>query len=139
MLLGKVYMITHNPTGRMYIGRSEKVERRLKTHFSLLEKGKHPVEDMQKDYEEHGNDYTISILGEDTGCNNLEIKMMDKYNSTTRGIGYNYNDPHVMNIVRINQRATPKTELNRLIKKLDDAQIQEAYTLLSERFKEQLS
>ena len=76
-MLGQVYMILHNPTGRMYIGQSTKVEQRIKHHMTMLRAGKHPVEDMQKDFNEFGEDYTITILGSAVGHYTVEIVMMD--------------------------------------------------------------
>lgn len=130
-----VYMITHNVTGRMYIGRSKKLEQRLRTHFSLLRNGKHSVEDMQKDYDDYGDDYTVTILSEDAPSG-LEIKLMDEYHSTERSVGYNYKDPHVTTKARMEKRATVKTRMNKLLKGLTESQYLYAYTLLSGLFKE---
>ena len=126
-LIGEVYMIRHNVTGRMYIGRTKDVQGRIKQHLYFLRRGKHRVEDMQEDYDKYGENYSVTILGRTDTRLTLETEMMDKYRSTTRGIGYNYKDPHVTTKIRNTERAnrrqrTHKEELIRYILSLDDAQ-----------------
>ena len=135
-MLGKVYMIRHNVTGRMYIGRSENVPLRIKQHFWQLRAGKHPIEDMQNDFEVYGNDFTVSILGEvDNDHLKLEIEMMDKYNSTTRGVGYNYKDPHITVAIRNSKKKrSTRAKLIGLIDSMTEEQKIYAYTLLSKLF-----
>ena len=89
-----IYILTHNPTQKSYIGSSWWVERRIKQHLWELRKGSHHVEDMQKDFDEYGEDYTVSIL---ETCNTWEehyreYYWMQKYETCTRGVGYNYKD-----------------------------------------------
>lgn len=131
-MLGQVYMILHNPTGRMYIGQSSKVEQRIKHHMTMLRAGKHPVEDMQKDFNEFGEDYTITILGSTSDHYTLEIEMMDKYRSCVRGVGYNYKDPHVTSRLR-NQakKRSARASLIKLIDSLDEEERWFSYNLLS--------
>ena len=90
-----VYRITHNVTKRMYVGSSGDVEKRINHHLCLLRAGKHPIEDMQYDFDMYGEDYTVVIIGEIkyTG-RNLEYETMEKCNSRVRGTGYNYKDKH---------------------------------------------
>ena len=129
----QVYMIKHNQTGRMYIGRSWNVERRVKSHFSSLRNGRHPVEDMQEDFDKYGDDYTVTILGEE-GANNTEIKKMDKYRSTTRGIGYNYNDPQVTSKGRTKRACSTKGLIIKLLNRMSESELLYTYTLLSKIF-----
>lgn len=93
-----IYKITHNVTGRMYIGRTSKFDRRIKLHLSALRSGRHSVEDMQKDFDDFGEDYTIEILDEIKIGESFrkEYEYMDLYNSRIRGIGYNYKDNHCL-------------------------------------------
>lgn len=90
----KVYAIRHNVTDRVYIGSSCNVDRRFKQHLYALQAHTHVVDDMQKDYDEHGEDYTLTILDtiNDESEIEKEYEWMDKYQSFTRGIGYNYKD-----------------------------------------------
>lgn len=90
----KVYAIRHNVTDRVYIGSSCNVDRRFKQHLYALQASKHVVDDMQKDYNEHGEDFTLTILDtiNDESESEKEYEWMDKYQSFTRGIGYNYKD-----------------------------------------------
>ena len=140
MKTGQVYMIRHNVTGRMYIGKSQNVPKRIYNHFILLQSGKHTVEDMQKDFNDYGNDFTISFLGEANSSNlNLEIEMMEKYHSTVRGIGYNYKDPHITAAIRnATKKRNPKAMICKLVRTLDDEQAEYAYTLLSKIFGHEL-
>lgn len=90
----EVYMIRHNLTGRMYIGSSCRCAERISKHLQALRRGKHTVEDFQRDYNEYGDDFSIVILDtiNDLNERHKEYEYMKKYNSYTRGIGYNYKD-----------------------------------------------
>lgn len=90
----KVYAIRHNVTDRVYIGSSCNVDRRFKQHLYALQAHTHVVDDMQKDYDEHGEDFTLTILDtiNDESEIEKEYEWMDKYQSFTRGVGYNYKD-----------------------------------------------
>lgn len=90
----KIYAIQHNKTKRMYIGSSKDVQSRYKAHIYKLKAGKHPVEDMQSDYDEYGENYSVFILEEITERSERykEYEWMLKYNTLERGNGYNYKD-----------------------------------------------
>lgn len=90
----KVYAIRHNATDRVYIGSSCNVDRRFKEHLYALQAHTHIVDDMQRDFDEHGEDYTLTILDK-INCaseDKKEYEWMDKYQSFVRGVGYNYKD-----------------------------------------------
>lgn len=90
----QVYAIRHNPTQRMYIGSSADVKRRINNHMKALRNGSHTVGDMQKDFNVHGEDYSFFILDEikTWADRSKEYFWMKKYNTCTRGVGYNYKD-----------------------------------------------
>lgn len=90
----QVYAIRHNVTGRTYIGSSKDVHRRYAHHLCLLRRGLHPVEDMQRDYDDHGENYSFHILADILKFEerHKEYELMRKYNTMTRGFGYNYKD-----------------------------------------------
>ena len=90
-------MITHNVTKRRYIGKTNNFEWRIYQHLTALRSHRHYNEDMQRDFNLYGENYTIEIV--DT-VNSYQERMkeyqaMDKYQSYVRGLGYNYNDNHV--------------------------------------------
>lgn len=89
-----IYCIKHNRTGKEYIGRSNCYTRRIKEHKAALKKGKHPVEDMQSDYDKFGDDYTITVLDLITDFWDIsrEFELMYDHESYIRGKGYNYKD-----------------------------------------------
>ena len=89
-----IYVITHKPTGRSYVGSSRDVEKRIKQHLAALKNGKHPVEDMQNDYDVFGNSYTFSVIGQinDKSEDHKEYDCMLMYDSNIRAFGYNYKD-----------------------------------------------
>jgi hypothetical protein len=62
--------------------------------MSSLHTGKHPVEDMQSDFDKYGEDFTLLILDEIHTMDEKEkeYSWMRKYNSIERGVGYNYKD-----------------------------------------------
>lgn len=98
----KVYCIRHNPTERVYIGSSSNVDRRIGAHISALRRGSHINEDMQADYNRHGEDYTITILDSIENMSEVEkeYEWMKMYESNVRGKGYNYKDPKDMGAIK---------------------------------------
>ena len=90
----KVYAIQHNNTKRIYIGSSINPEERYMSHIYSLRKGNHPVEDMQEDFNKYGENLSFYILDECHGYEERkkEYEWMRKYNTTHRGVGYNYKD-----------------------------------------------
>ena len=93
-----IYAIQHNVTKRIYIGSSINVKSRYQSHLYQLRAGKHRIEDMQSDFNEYGEDYSLFILGEYTSYRNrrVEYEWMRKYQSHIRGKGYNYKDQAVV-------------------------------------------
>ena len=99
----KVYAIQHNATKRIYIGSSQDVSARYLGHISSLRNGKHGVEDMQKDFDKYGEDFSLYILDEITYETKWkEYAWMRKYNSCVRGVGYNYKDSATKQLYGIN-------------------------------------
>lgn len=90
----KIYAIQHNVTKRIYIGSTKDVRSRYLAHIHNLRNGKHPNEDMQEDFETHGENYSLFILDEITKFEDRkkEYEYMRQYKTHIRGIGYNYND-----------------------------------------------
>ena len=90
----KVYAIQHNVTKKIYIGSTKNVDSRYLAHIYDLRAGKHTVEDMQADFDLYGEDYSLFILDEIVEYKDRikEYEWMHKYNTFTRGIGYNYKD-----------------------------------------------
>lgn len=90
----KVYAIQHNITKRIYIGSSKDVEKRYKSHIWSLRAGNHLVDDMQADFDEYGEDFSVFILDEILRYEDrfVEYEWMKKYNTFVRGVGYNYGD-----------------------------------------------
>ena len=92
-----IYIITHNVTKRSYIGSSGRFNVRIKRHLEALRSGRHSVEDMQKDFDIYGENFTIKVIGE---MNSIvesikEYDAMREYRTYIRGLGYNYKDNHL--------------------------------------------
>lgn len=94
-----IYAIQHNATKRIYIGSSSDVELRYWGHMYSLRSGKHPVEDMQQDFIDYGEDYSVFILDEinEWEERTKERDWMLKYKTNIRGMGYNYKDRYFRN------------------------------------------
>ena len=90
----KVYAIRHNATNRVYIGSSYHVDKRFYQHLTALKAHRHPVEDMQADYDKYGDDFTLTVLDHigTIAEKNKEYEWMNKNQSYIRGVGYNYKD-----------------------------------------------
>ena len=89
-----IYAIKHNVTKRIYVGSSARPKMRFANHLSALRNGKHIVEDMQKDFDEHGDDFTFFVLEtiSDYKDKDREYEFMAFLESNVRGKGYNYKD-----------------------------------------------
>lgn len=89
-----VYAIQHNITKRIYVGSSKDIEKRYWGHMSALRNHKHNVEDMQSDFDEYGEDYSLFVLDEikEFSERTKEYEWMGRLKSNIRGIGYNYKD-----------------------------------------------
>ena len=87
------YAIQHNITKRIYIGSSDSIKYRIQTHLSALRHGKHPIELMQKDFNDYGEDYSFYLLKADTWWSNpVEKKMQYMFQTGDPQHGYNYKE-----------------------------------------------
>ena len=93
----QIYAIKHNITKRIYIGSSKSAEKRFKAHLGNLRCKKHPVEDMQSDYDKYGEDFTFAVIGEirNYADRHWEYDLMKLFGTNVRGQGYNYKDKSV--------------------------------------------
>ncbi len=148
----KVYMIRHKATNKVYIGSSANVDRRYSVHLSQLRNGKHPVEDFQQDFDEHGEKLDFFILDEINSSDELdkEYAWMDAYESYKRPYGYNYKDvryypQRYLTKNAVSPYTTRRTELTDKIKSLVDrvtnldnlevlAGLTDAWSFKSERY-----
>ena len=91
-----VYGIQHNETGRIYIGSSQELEVRIRSHLYMLRSGTHHNALMQKDYDEYGEDYTVFEIEVINNADerDREFYWMEKLHTDDPTIGYNGKDPH---------------------------------------------
>lgn len=110
-----VYKITHEVTGRVYIGSSNDPQRRYQAHLSALRNGKHPVEDMQMDFDEFGGSFNFEVIDtiSDESENHKEYDHMVACRSNVRGKGYNYKDKNC-------KTEDPENKLLRLVSQSKD-------------------
>lgn len=89
-----VYAIQHNITKKIYIGSSSDVPVRYWNHIYRLRNGRHGIEDMQKDFDEYGEDYSLFILDKIANFQEREkeYQWMRIYGSNIKEKGYNYKD-----------------------------------------------
>ncbi len=91
-----VYMIKNKRNGKVYIGSSENIEKRIYEHRLNLENGKHHNKDLQNDYD-NGCPMTVYVLYVESVPNDIvpaevfariramERKYIDEYNSIETG------------------------------------------------------
>lgn len=89
-----VYAIQHNTTKRIYVGMTIDMQSRIKAHLACLRGNKHTNKLMQKDFNEHGEDYSFYKLDtvNEFSERYKESDWMDELNSRVRSGGYNYRD-----------------------------------------------
>lgn len=97
------------------------MEKRIDNHLKRLRAGKHPVEDMQKDFDEYGEDYTVKVIDVINSFNESckEREWMEKFQSWVRGIGYNYKDPSAPDNRKV---PSQKSELHKVVDTLSEDQ-----------------
>lgn len=95
--VGIVYAIRHNPTGKIYVGSTTDLISRIAVHMSKLRNNQHPCVAMQRDFNEHGDDYSAAILYKNdpnkTDLTQVEHDYMEILNTRDPDKGYNGNDP----------------------------------------------
>lgn len=90
-----IYAIQHNVTGRIYVGITENVDRRVKAHMADLRKHRHINYALQEDYDKYGYDYSVyilefNVLRQDRWKEKYYIEIL---NTDDDRIGYNGRDP----------------------------------------------
>ena len=94
--LGFVYALQERSTLRIYVGSTRNLKDRIYAHMIQLVGGKHPVEDMQTDFNASG-DMALYVLwsGEcsDQVLRKIEQLHMDALETRNQTYGYNYKDP----------------------------------------------
>lgn len=91
----QIYALVYEPTGKTYIGSSANVVKRFRVHISQLRHGKHPVGDLQADFDRHGEQFKLIVLDtiDDFGARDKEYQWMTRLQTFDRSRGYNYLDP----------------------------------------------
>ena len=90
-----IYVIRHNPTGKVYVGCTKNVERRVSEHMKQLSFGKHPVGMMQDDYNQYGGSYSYFVVFEAYASYDafmMEKNFMSLLDTRNPQKGYNYKD-----------------------------------------------
>ena len=68
-----IYKIVNITTGNCYVGQSQRVKKRVKEHFRLLEKGCHPNQHLQYSYSKYGKaSFTWALEAECEDVNDLD-------------------------------------------------------------------
>lgn len=90
-----VYALKHIPTGKIYVGSTKNVKKRIIQHMSLLKSGTHTVKNMQDDFNKYGGDYSFYILFEAYAAYDahlVERHFMSLLDTRNPAHGYNYKD-----------------------------------------------
>ena len=88
-----IYKITNLNDGKVYIGKSEDLKRRIKTHKLLLKRNKHFNYHLQNAYNKYGEKFfqfdVIHEANDDEDLNILETHYIKQYNAFNQDYGYN--------------------------------------------------
>lgn len=92
-----IYVLTHIPTGKKYVGRSKQPKLRLKAHKNSLHRGNHPNKAMQADFNRFGGEYTFELVSVEIpfraeSCESEEHRWMKKLKTYDERYGYNDKD-----------------------------------------------
>lgn len=91
-----IYKITNIVNGKIYIGKSQNIEKRFKAHINDLNRNCNHNPHFQNAWNKYGKDnfkfeiiHTLNIYNEEK-ISELEIYYISKYNSTDTNFGYNF-------------------------------------------------
>ena len=59
-----IYAIQHNQTKRIYVGCTKNITNRYIQHMQNLKSGRHASEEIQHDFDEFGEDFSVFLLEE---------------------------------------------------------------------------
>lgn len=84
-----IYSITHVPTGKIYVGSSDRIFRRWREHFLFLEKGAHGNRHLQAAWTKHGSVEFAFCLLESCSPERLIEREQIHINATPEALRYN--------------------------------------------------
>lgn len=90
-----IYAIRCTKNGKLYIGRTTNLEKRITQHFQELKSGRHSNKVMTEDYKRYGRDkFEVYLLETNISYQERgkEYEYMKKYNTYDKQYGYNFND-----------------------------------------------
>lgn len=113
-----IYKIVNNATGKCYVGQSQRIKKRLKEHFRLLNLKKHPNQHLQHSYNKYGKEVFeghIEVICENTeDLDALEEAFLTKEAWFEEEVAYN-----IANFAKAPMRGKKHTEETR--QKIKDA------------------
>lgn len=87
-----IYKITNTINGKVYIGQSVNLNKRMKSHLAYLKANKHHNNYLQNSFNKYGVEafvFEVIKLCAIKELDNLEMKYILEYNSTSEVFGYN--------------------------------------------------
>ena len=90
-----IYAIRCTENGKLYIGRTIDLEKRVAVHFQELKSGRHTNKVMVEDFKKYGREkFEVYLLETDITFENRgkEYEYMKKYNTYDKQYGYNFKD-----------------------------------------------
>lgn len=92
---GCIYVLRNTVTRKIYVGKTNYPLRRYRQHLIHLHTGKHPVADMQADYDEYGDHFQFVVVDTIRSYQDRfkEKAWMRKLKTYERNRGYNYQEP----------------------------------------------
>lgn len=93
--LHTIYALRCKTNGKLYIGRTTRLDERIKIHFQELKSGRHTNKLLLEDYKKYGRDnFEVYVLEKDIPYSERykEYEYMRTYNSFDKEYGYNNGD-----------------------------------------------
>lgn len=93
--LHTIYAIRCKQNGKLYIGRTTRLDKRLEIHFTELRTGKHKTKALLEDFNKYGREnFEVYVLEENIPYKERakEYEYMRQYNTFDENYGYNKGD-----------------------------------------------
>ncbi|MHC5718440.1 MAG: GIY-YIG nuclease family protein [Nostoc sp.] len=107
-----IYLITNKLNGKVYVGASQNIESRWKTHKQNLNRNKHHSKLLQGAWNEHGEEnFEFTVIHKCENLRTAEQELLNKYQSFDPEHGYNMSNISLISQTKTSRLTTWNTKM----------------------------